>query len=101
MIFIHTYGIGKFGETIRQTVHESEESAEAAKAVLGGEVVQYFSAEEVAVEKYHMTNALCQELSDIIDDFSDMEPVFTGSERWDLKKMRAINMIKQIVEGDF
>lgn len=36
MIYIHTYGVGKFGKEIRRTVHETKESAEAAQKVLGG-----------------------------------------------------------------
>lgn len=41
MIWIHTYGIGKFGKQVLRTVHEAKESAEAAQKVLGGVVKQY------------------------------------------------------------
>lgn len=30
MIYIHTYGVGKFGKEKRRTVHETKESAEAS-----------------------------------------------------------------------
>ena len=45
MIYIHTYGVGKFGKEIRRTVHESKESAEAAQKVLGGEFKAYREAD--------------------------------------------------------
>lgn len=41
MIYIHTYGVGKFGKEIRRTVHENKESAEFAQKVLGGELKAY------------------------------------------------------------
>lgn len=46
MIWIHTYGVGKFGKEIRRTVHETKESAEAEKKVLGGTVRQYKEVNE-------------------------------------------------------
>lgn len=46
MIWIHTYGVGKFGKEIRRTVHETKESAEAARKVLGGAVKQYKEVNE-------------------------------------------------------
>lgn len=59
------------------------------------------TTEEVAIEKYHMANAARQEVSDIIDDFSKHDPAFYGSPGWDAKKLKACNMINQIIEGDF
>lgn len=100
MIFIHTYGIGKFRETVIRSVHNSAESAEAAKAVLGGEVIAYLSENEVAVQKFHAAQMAGSELNDIIDHFSEMEPEFEGSESWDLKKMQSINLIVKIIEGE-
>lgn len=41
MIYVHTYGVGKFGNEIHRTVHDTKESAEAARKVLGGAVKQY------------------------------------------------------------
>lgn len=101
MIWLHTYGVGKFGKRIIRTIHESAESAEAAREVLGGSVVEFMTTEEVAIEKYHMANAARQEVSDIIDDFSKHDPAFYGSPGWDAKKLKACNMINQIIEGDF
>lgn len=46
MIYIHTYGVGKFGKDIRRTAHETKESAEAARKVLGGIVKQYKEVNE-------------------------------------------------------
>lgn len=47
MIYIHTYGVGKFGKEIRRTVHETKESAEASQKVLGGEFKAYVKEPEV------------------------------------------------------
>lgn len=41
MIYIHTYGVGKFGKEIHRTVHDTKESAEAARKVLGGVIKKY------------------------------------------------------------
>ena len=46
MIYIHTYGVGRFGKEIHRTVHDTKESAEAAKKVLGGTVRQYKEVNE-------------------------------------------------------
>lgn len=50
MIYIHNYGIGKFGKEIRRTVHETKESAEAAQKVLGGIVKQYKEVKEKCLD---------------------------------------------------
>lgn len=50
MIWVHTYGVGKFGKEIRLTVHETKESAEFAKKVLGGIVKQYKEVKEQCLD---------------------------------------------------
>ena len=47
MIYIHTYGIGKFKKNIIRTIHDTKESAERCKAVLGGEIEEYMKEPEV------------------------------------------------------
>lgn len=46
MIWIHTYGVGKFGKEILRIVHEKKESAEFSQKVLGGIVKQYKEVKE-------------------------------------------------------
>lgn len=41
MIWIHTYGVGKFGSRILKCIHDSEESALASQKVLGGTIQCY------------------------------------------------------------
>lgn len=102
MIWVHTYGFGKFKvEKVCKTIHDNRESAEKNMAVLGGTITEFMSEEEVAVEKYHIAQAVRHELSDIIDDFSKLVPVLYGSSEWDCKKLKACNMVNQIIEGDF
>lgn len=50
MIYIHTYGVGKFGREIHRTVHDKKESAEAARNVLGGAVKQYKEVKEKCLD---------------------------------------------------
>ncbi|QLF85348.1 hypothetical protein STSR3_64 [Salmonella virus STSR3] len=50
MIWVHTYGIGKFKHTILRTVHDTEESAKFAQEVLGGEIVAYNKVPEVRAQ---------------------------------------------------
>lgn len=102
MIYIHTYGVGKFGKTIHKEVHDTEEAAMKQHAVLGGSV-QCFMPLEVVV---HMGQVLESEVSEIIDDFSGKDPGFSGSfepgsSEWDCRKVKAMNMVKQILDGDY
>lgn len=102
MIYIHTYGIGKFGNTERKTVHDTLESANASVAVLGGVAQAFESVENVGM----MAEVLRSEVAEIIDDFSTRAPGSAGSfqegsTEWDLRKVRAINMINQIIDGDY
>lgn len=101
MIWLHTYGIGKFGRKIRKSIHTSEQEALDSQKVLGGTVERFHSDADVGIEKMHITNAINDELSDIIDDFSKIDPARYGSSAWDCKKLRAINMVSQIIEGDY
>lgn len=50
MIWVHTYGIGKFKRTILRTVHDTEESAKFVQEVLGGEIVAYNKVPEVRAQ---------------------------------------------------
>lgn len=43
-IWVHTYGIGKFGLQKQTTLHFCLKSAEASKAVLGGSIKEYKEA---------------------------------------------------------
>ena len=102
MIWIHTYGIGKFGRKIRKSIHDSEQKALDSQKVLGGTVERFHSDEDVATNNYHAANALRQEISDVIDDSSKQDPALYGSPEWDAKKLKACSMVNQIIEeGDY
>lgn len=102
MIWIHKYGVGKFGRRIITRVHDSEESAMKQHAVLGGSVQCFMPIDDVA----HMGHVLESEVSEIIDDFSTRAPGFAGSfepgsSEWDCRKVKAVNMVRQILDGDY
>lgn len=104
MIWLHTYGIGKFGKEIRLTVHETKESAEAAQKVLGGEFKAYRDAED-SVECWqieHMRNVLESELSEIIDNMMCQGPggpwEELGSPEWDYAKADIMDKISEIID---
>lgn len=102
MIYIHTYGVGKFGEIIKKSIHDSLESANAKHAVFGGSVVGYVCEDEIE----QMRHVLCSEVSEIIDDFSTRSPgsagsFAPGSPEWDCRKVKAMNMVNQIIDGDY
>lgn len=101
MIWVHTYGFGKFGRKVKQSIHTSEKEALYSQSVLGGTVERFYSDADVGISKVYVTNAVNEELSEIIDDFSKHDPVFYGSSGWDCKKIRAINTINQIIERDY
>lgn len=105
MIYIHTYGIGKFGKEIRRTVHETKESAEESQKVLGGEFKAYREAED-SVECWqieHMRNVLESEVSELIDNMTCHGPggpwEEPGSPEWDCAKVDTMNKISEIIDG--
>lgn len=109
MIYVHTYEIGKFGPSGRrkvQIIHDTKETALAQQAVLGGSVQGFVAVEDYLSEREHMRDVLTSEVSEIIDDFSTIAPgsagsFEAGSPEWDCKKLRAINAINKIIDGDF
>lgn len=108
MIYVHTYGYGKFGKKICRTIHDNQESAKAQQTVLGGEVKAFVEQENCIdiAEHVHMIDVIKSEVSEIIDDFSSKElggagNFEAGSPEWDCRKLEAINMIQQIADGDY
>ena len=104
MIYIHTYGVGKFGKEIRRTVHETKESAEAAQKVLGGEFKAYREADSSVdvIEVEHMRDVLDSEVSELIDSMTCHGPGCPweepGSPEWDCAKVNTLNKINSIID---
>lgn len=104
MIYIHTYGVGKFGKEIHRTVHETKESAEAAQKVLGGELKAYREADSSVgvIEVEHMREVIDSEVSELIDNMTCHGPGCPweepGSPEWDCAKVNALNKINRIID---
>lgn len=106
MIWVHTYGIGKFKRTILRTVHDTEESAKFVQEVLGGEIVAYEKADDVAALNYHIEQIVMSELSELIDSLSTKSPgspreLEAGSTEWDCWKVKTMNRFSDILNGKF
>lgn len=105
MIYIHTYGVGKFGKEIRRTVHETKESAEASQKVLGGEFKAYREADDSIdiAEVEYMREVLDSEVSELIDNMTCHGPggpwEEPGSPEWDCAKVNTLNKINRIIDG--
>lgn len=105
MIYIHTYGIGKFGSKQIRNIHDTKESAERCKAVLGGEVQEFECVDDLAAKQYHIEQVLLSELSELIDNMSNHSPGSQleepGSPEWDCAKVKTINLFSDIFNGKF
>lgn len=107
MIYIHTYGVGKFGKEVHRTVHETKESAKASQDVLGGEVKAYCEADESVdvTEVEFMRELIDSEVSELIDNMTCHGPggpwEDPGSPEWDCAKVNTINKINRIIDGAY
>ena len=108
MIYVHTYGTGKFGKEIHRSFHDTKESAEAQKDVLGGRVDEYVHSTECIdlFELEHMREVMNCEVSEIIDGFSSDSPGSPGSHEvggseWDICKVAAMNRVNNIFDGEY
>lgn len=106
MIWVHTYGIGKFKSKTLRTVHDTEESAKFVQEVLGGEIIAYEKADDVAALNYHIEQVLMSELSELIDGLSTEAPgspreLEAGSTEWDCWKVKTMNRFSDILNGKF
>lgn len=100
MIWLHTYGVGKFGKRIIKTIHESEKDALDSQAVLGGEVKAFIGVEKVDFEMHHLTERVREAVSGVIDEFTVIAPQFYGSSDWDVQKVNAINGVSELMTGE-
>lgn len=107
-IYIHTYGVGKFGNEIHRSVHDTKASAEAQQKVLGGKVDEYVHSSECVdlFELEDMRTVMNCEVSEIIDGFSSDSPGSPGSyevggSEWDCCKVAAMNKVNGIFDGDY
>lgn len=104
MIYVHTYGVGKFGKEIHRTVHETKESAEASQKVLGGEFKAYRDTEDSVECRQieHMRNMLESEVSELIDNMTCHGPGGPWEEpdspEWDRAKVDTMNKISKIID---
>ncbi|WEY17721.1 hypothetical protein VC1_62 [Vibrio phage Vc1] len=106
MIWVHTYGIGKFKHTILRTVHDTEESAKFAQEVLGGEIVAYEKVEDLEELNDHIKEIVVNEVAYLIDSLSTEAPGSTlelepGSTEWDCWKVKTLNNFAEILDGKF
>lgn len=105
MIYIHSYGVGKFGSKQIRNIHDTLEEAQAQQRVLGGVVQAFESVEDIAVERYHIEQVLLSEVSELIDNMSNHSPGSPweepGSQAWDCAKVEAINLFSDILNGKF
>lgn len=63
MIYIHSYGIGKFGSKQVRSIYDTYDEAESQQRVLGGVIQVFESVENIGIERYHIEQVLLSELS--------------------------------------
>lgn len=105
MIYIHSYGVGKFCSKQIRNIHDTLEEAQAQQRVLGG-VVQAFEPVEDLEMQEAIKEIVVDEVSCIIDELSTDAPGFArtfepGSTEWDCWKVKTLNNIRAILDGKF
>lgn len=106
MIYIHTFKLGIDGNRKEhRRIHDTYESAKKQQTVLGG-VIQAFESIENIVINERMKEIIVDEVSCIIDDFSTCAPgsarmMKPGSEAWDSYKIKTLNNIRKMLNGNF
>lgn len=102
MIYVHSYGVGKFGSKQIRNIHDTLDEAMAQKRVLGGVVQAFESVENIAANEYYK-DVVVDEVSTIIDELStsalgsprDLE---AGSQAWDSYKVKTLNNIRELLD---
>lgn len=102
MIYIHSYGVGKFGSKQIRNIHDTLEEAQAQQRVLGGVVQAFESVENIAANEYYK-DVVVDEVSTIIDELStsalgsprDLE---AGSPALDSYKVKTLNNIRELLD---
>ena len=105
MIYIHSYGVGKFGSKQIRNIHDTLEEAQAQQRVLGG-VVQAFEPVEDLEMQEAIKEIVVDEVSCIIDELSTNAPgsqrnYEPGSTQWDCWKVKTLGNIRDILDGKF
>lgn len=105
MIYIHSYGVGKFGSKQIRNIHDTLEEAQAQQRVLGG-VVQAFEPVEDLEMQEAIKEIVVDEVSYIIDELSTNAPgsprnYEPGSTQWDCWKVKTLGNIRDILDGKF
>ena len=101
MIYIHTYGIGKFSSKQMRNVHDTLDEALAQQRVLGGVIQAFESVENIAINE-SIKDLVLDEVSCIIDDYSTRAPGFDfepGSPEWYCRKIIRLNVVRNLLSG--
>ena len=101
MIYIHSYGVGKFGSKQIRNIHDTLEEAQAQQRVLGGVVQAFESVENLGINE-QIKEIVVDEVACIIDDFSTKAPgsareLEPGSSEWDLYKIGVLNRLRELL----
>ena len=105
MIYIHSYGVGKFGNKQIRNIYDTLDEAMAQQRVLGGVVQAFESVENIGIERYHIEQVLLSEVSELIDNMTNHSPGSPweepGSTALDCAKVDTINLFSKIINGNF
>ncbi|EOJ0023733.1 hypothetical protein ACMZID_004369 [Salmonella enterica subsp. enterica serovar Brandenburg] len=77
MIYIHSYGVGKFGSKKIRNIYDTLDEAMAQQRVLGGVVQAFESVENLEsewMEREHIKDLIVDEVSCLIDDLTTDAP---------------------------
>lgn len=101
MIYIHRKPYGR-AKRLVTTVYTDEKRAREDYELLGGELIECVELADLE----HLKELIVYEVACLIDDMSTDAPgsprnLEPGSSEWDVFKVKKLNLIRRILDGDF
>lgn len=102
MIYVHTYGVGKFGSKEIRNIHDSHDEALAQQRVLGGVIQAFESVESIALTNEVALSEIRQLIDDLIsEELGSPRSMDLTDDQWNEYKHNSMENIKRILNVEF
>lgn len=102
MIYIHSYGVGKFGSKQIRNIHDTLEEAQAQQRVLGGVIQAFESVENLALTNEIVLSEISQLIDDLIsEELGSPRSINLTDAQWNEYKHNSMKKIMDIMSGNF
>lgn len=102
MIYVHSYGVGKFGSKQIRNIHDTLDEAMAQQRVLGGVVQAFESVEDIALTNEIVLSEVSQLIDDLIsEELGSPRSMDLTPEQWNEYKYNSMQKIIDIMAVKF